>query len=181
MEEKGEIEVLYALGDDQPQLEGANFVAPDASLIGRIRLKRGASVWFQAVLRGDNEWITIGENSNVQDASVLHTDIGAPLDLGANVTVGHKVTLHGCQIASNALIGIGSIILNHAKIGENTIIGANTLVAEGKEIPPGVLALGAPARVQRDLTKDELELITMSAKVYAENAIRFKRDLETVG
>jgi carbonic anhydrase/acetyltransferase-like protein (isoleucine patch superfamily) len=179
--QRGENQLLYALGNDQPQLEGENFVAPDASLIGRVRLKRGASVWFQSVLRGDNEWITIGKDSNIQDGSVLHTDIGAPLDIGANVTVGHNVTLHGCQVEGETLIGMGSIILNHAKIGKNTIIGANTLVAEGKEIPPGVLALGAPARVLRDLTAHELKLIALSARFYIENATRFSRDLESVG
>ena len=139
--------MIYALDGQRPELDDkVGFVAPDASLIGRVRLMAGASVWYQAVMRGDNEWITLGENSNIQDASVLHTDIGAPLDIGAGVTIGHKVILHGCQIGDKSLIGMGSTIMNHSKIGESTIIGANSFIAEGKEIPSGVLAYGSPAK-----------------------------------
>ncbi len=169
--------MLYALDGQCPVLEGENFVAPDASLIGRVRLKKEASVWFGVVARGDNEWITVGEKTNIQDLSMLHTDIGFPLDIGARVTVGHKVILHGCEIADEALIGMGSILMNGSKIGTNTIIGAGSLVGEGKEIPAGVLAFGSPAKVIRDLTDQEVRLIAASAAHYAENARRYLEKL----
>lgn len=166
--------MLYEIDGARPEVhdEGC-FVAPSADLIGRVRLLARASVWFGAVLRGDNEWIELGEAANVQDGSVLHTDPGAPLTLGANVTVGHKVMLHGCTVADSVLIGMGSTILNGAKIGANTIIGANSLVTEGKEMPSGVLALGAPARVARELKDAEIKLIAASAEHYAHNARRY--------
>ncbi len=174
--------MLYALDGQAPEIDkGAGFVAPDAALIGRVRLAAGASVWFGSVLRGDMEWITIGENSNIQDGSVLHTDAGAPLEIGANVTVGHKVVLHGCKLADRALIGIGSIVLNRAKIGSYSILGANSFVAEGKEIPEGVLALGSPARVLRDLTPEEIEMIDASAAHYVQNSQRFAASLKKIG
>jgi len=173
--------MLYELYGISPKVEGKDiFVAPDASLIGKVHLKTGANIWFNSVLRGDNEWITIGENSNVQDGSVFHTDIGAPLTLGREVTIGHNVILHGCLISDYVLVGMGSTILNHTKIGENTIIGANSFIAEGKEIPPGVLALGSPARVKRDLTKEELILIKKSSEQYVENGKRFLKGLVKV-
>jgi len=152
---------------------GENFVAPDASLIGRVRLEKNASVWFQAVLRGDNELIQVGENANIQDGSVLHTDMGAPLIVGEGVTVGHKVILHGCNIGAHSLVGMGSTIMNNARIGSGSIVGANSFVAEGKEIPEGVLALGAPARVMRDLSDIERQMIRASAMAYVENGRRF--------
>ena len=174
--------MLYALDGQAPEIDkGAGFVAPDAALIGRVRLAAGASVWFGSVLRGDMEWITIGENSNIQDGSVLHTDAGAPLEIGTNVTVGHKVMLHGCKLADRALIGIGSIVLNQAKIGSYSILGANSFVAEGKEIPEGVLALGSPARVLRDLTPEEIEMIDASAAHYVQNSQRFAASLKKIG
>lgn len=169
----------YSLEGERPVLEGDNFVAPDASLIGRVRLMKGASVWFNVVARGDNEWITVGEDSNIQDLSMMHTDIGFPLDIGARVTVGHKVILHGCTIADEALIGMGSILMNGAKIGRHTIIGAGSLVGEGKEVPDGVLAFGSPVKVIRDLTSDEIELINHSAAHYAANAKRYLKGLES--
>ncbi len=171
--------MLYSLDGQHPVLEGENFVAPDASLIGRVRLKKNASIWFGTVARGDNEWITVGEGSNIQDLTMMHTDIGFPLDLGARVTVGHKVILHGCTIADDALIGMGSIVMNGAKIGKNTIIGAGSLVGEGKEIPDRVLAYGTPAKVIRDLTDQEVKLIAVSAQHYAENAKRYLEGLRT--
>lgn len=170
--------MLYSLGGDNPKLDGGNFVAPSADLIGKIHLLKNANVWFGSVLRGDNEWITIGENSNVQDGSVFHTDMGFPLTLGKNVTIGHNVILHGCTIGNNVLIGMGSTILNGTTIADNTIIGANSFIGEGKEVPSGVLMLGAPARVKRDLTKEEFDLIEMSAHHYVENGHRFMADLK---
>lgn len=164
---------LFTLDGVSPELCGENFVAPDASLIGRVRLEKNASVWFQAVLRGDNELIQVGENANIQDGSVLHTDMGAPLIVGEGVTVGHKVILHGCNIGAHSLVGMGSTIMNNARIGSGSIVGANSFVAEGKEIPEGVLALGAPARVMRDLSDIERQMIRASAMVYVENGRRF--------
>ena len=174
--------MLYELDGQRPEIDPAvGFVAPDAALIARVRLAAGASVWFGVVLRGDMEWISIGRNSNVQDGSVLHTDLGAPLEIGNEVTVGHKVMLHGCKIADRALIGIGSIVLNHAKIGRYSILGANSFVGEDKEIPEGVLALGSPARVLRDLKDEEIALIDASAAHYVDNAKRFAASLKKLG
>jgi len=170
--------MLYSLDGERPALAGGNFVAPDAALVGRVRLAKDASIWFGVVARGDNEWITLGEKTNIQDLSMLHTDIGFPLDIGRRVTVGHKVILHGCTIADDALVGMGSIVLNGARIGSNTIIGAGSLVGEGKEIPNGVLAFGQPARVIRDLRKEEINLIAASAEHYAENAGRYLKGLK---
>ena len=172
--------MLYTLESDAPKLDGGNFVAPSADLIGKVHLHQNANVWFGAVLRGDNEWITVGEGSNVQDGSVFHTDMGFPLRMGKNVTVGHNVTLHGCTIGNNVLVGMGSTILNGTTIGENTIIGANSFIGEGKEIPSGVLMIGAPARVKRELTDQELQLIQMSAQHYVDNGHRFMADLKQV-
>lgn len=162
----------YALDGAQPDLHETAFVAPGAILIGRVRLMDAASVWYNATLRGDNEWIEIGPRSNVQDNSVLHTDMGCPLTLGADVTVGHQVILHGCTVEDGALIGMGSTVLNRAVIGAGAILGANSLVAEGKTIPPGVLALGSPAKVVRALTDQEIKMVQASALHYVENAGR---------
>ena len=137
-----------------------------------------ASIWFQTVARGDNEWITIGPDSNIQDLSMMHTDMGFPLTVGARVTVGHKVILHGCTIADEALIGMGSTLMNGAKVGKHSIIGAGSLIGEGKEIPEGVLAFGSPARVIRDLTAEEINSILASAEHYAENAQHFLKGLK---
>ena len=174
--------MIYTLDDRQAVLEGeGHFVAPNATIIGTVRLKAGASVWFNAVLRGDNDWISIGENSNVQDGSVLHTDPGIKLTVGDNVTVGHQVTLHGCEIGDGSLIGIGSIILNKARIGRNCIVGANSLVTEGSEFPDGVLILGSPAKTVRELTADEHEMLTYLARVYFDNASRYSEFLTEAG
>lgn len=154
-----------------------HWVADSAVVIGSVLLKDGASVWFNAVLRGDTELITVGENSNVQDGSVLHTDPGCPLVIGSNVTIGHKVMLHGCEIGDNSLIGINAVVLNRAKIGRNCLIGANALITEGKEIPDNSMVMGAPGKVVRQLTEAEIAGLTMSAKHYAENAERFRRGL----
>lgn len=172
--------MLYELDGMKPQLGEDAWVAPDAAVIGDVQLLAGASVWFNSVVRGDSGRLLIGERSNIQDGSVLHTDEGIEMAVGSGVTVGHKVMLHGCRIADNVLIGMGSVIMNNATIGPDSIIGAGSLVAEGKEIPGGVLALGAPARVQRPLTDQEKELIRWSAKHYAENAARFQKGLAVI-
>ena len=149
-------------------------MASNAVLVGKVILKKDANIWFNVVLRGDIEPITIGEGSNVQDGSVFHTDPGCPLVLGKNVTVGHLVMLHGCEVADDTLIGIGSIILNKAKIGKNCIIGANTLIPENKVIPDRSLVLGSPGKIIRQVTDKEIEEIMENAKHYVENYKRYK-------
>lgn len=171
--------MLYRLGEVEVDIAGEDyFVAESADVIGNVRLENNASVWFNAVVRGDNDLITIGENSNVQDCSVLHSDHGSPLTIGKNVTVGHKVMLHGCTIGDNSLIGINAVILNGARIGKNCLIGANSLVTEGKEIPDGSLVMGAPAKVVKTLTEEQQEGLLRSAEVYVANFKRFKAELE---
>lgn len=171
--------MIYKLGDFQVDIAGDDyFVADSASVIGRVRLENNASIWFNAVLRGDNELITVGENSNVQDGSVLHTDPGQPLVIGKNVTVGHKVMLHGCSIGDNSLIGINSVVLNGAKIGRNCLIGANSLITENKEIPDGSLVMGSPAKVVKTLTDEQQAQLIESANTYVANFKRFKAELE---
>jgi carbonic anhydrase/acetyltransferase-like protein (isoleucine patch superfamily) len=173
----------YTLEGESPQFPEGNdyWVAPNATLIGRVRLLKNASVWFVAVLRGDNDWIIIGENSNVQDNSVIHTDPGLPTIVGANVTVGHKVILHSTTIGDNSLIGMGSTLLNRSKIGKNCIVGANSLIAEGKEIPDGSLVVGSPARVVKQLSEAQLAMLKMSADVYVKNYQRFRDNLQSAG
>ena len=161
-------------------LEGdGHFIADNATIVGNVRLKANASVWFNAVLRGDNDWIVVGSSSNIQDSAVLHADPGIPLHIGDGVTAGHKVMLHGCTIGDNSLIGIGSIILNHAKVGSNCIVGANSLLTEGKEYPDGVLIVGSPAKVIRDLRDEEIQHNTWSAQHYVENGHKFLAHLQT--
>ena len=173
---------IYALGDVTPQLPGKGeyWVAPNAQVMGNVKLERNASVWFNAVLRGDNELITIGENSNVQDGSVLHTDMGSPLTIEENVTIGHMVMLHGCTIGAGSLIGIGSIILNNTRIGKNCLIGANTLIAEGKEIPDNSMVLGAPGKIIRTLTDEQAAALRLSADHYVQNWQRYHRELKQI-
>jgi carbonic anhydrase/acetyltransferase-like protein (isoleucine patch superfamily) len=169
---------MYALADRRPILEGEqHFIADGARVIGNVRLRTHSSVWFNAVLRGDNECIDVGERSNIQDGSVLHTDPGFPLTIGTRVTVGHKVMLHGCTIGDNSLIGIGSTILNGAVIAENCMVGAHALVTENKTFPAGSLIIGAPARVARELSAEEIAAIAVSAEHYVENAIRYRAAL----
>lgn len=171
---------VYSLADADLVVEDPNafWIAPTAVVIGRVILKRNASVWFGAVLRGDNEPIEIGENSNVQDGSVLHTDMGAPLVVGANVTIGHQVMLHGCTIGANSLIGIKATVLNHAVIAENSLVGAHALVTERKTFEAGQLITGAPARVARAMTPEQIQMNTYSAQHYVENWQRYARDLK---
>ncbi len=173
---------LYALGDKQPQLppEGEYWIAPNAVVIGDVILRPGASVWFGVTIRGDNDPITIGEDSNVQDGSVLHTDVGIPLTIGRGVTVGHKVMLHGCTIGDNSLIGINAVVLNRARIGRNCIIGAGAIITEGKEIPDNSLVVGAPGKVIRTLDDAAVAMLKMSAEHYVQNWKRYGRDLRAL-
>ena len=174
---------VYNLGDVGPELPDADeyWIAPNAAVMGRVILKKNASVWFGATIRGDNDPIIIGENSNVQDGSVLHTDSGSPLTIGANVTVGHMVMLHGCTIGDNSLVGIGSIILNGAKIGKNCLIGANVLITEGKEIPDNSLVMGAPGKVVREVSEGQARMLAGGAMHYVANWQRYKRELRAAG
>jgi carbonic anhydrase/acetyltransferase-like protein (isoleucine patch superfamily) len=169
---------IYQLDDDAPRLHPGAWVAESAEVIGRIELRAEASVWYRAVLRGDNEWITIGERSNIQDGSVLHTDAGVPMAIGADVTVGHQVMLHGCTVGDNTLIGIQSVVLNGAKIGRDCIVGAGSLVTEGKEFPDGVLIVGSPAKVVRELTPEQIARLRLSAAHYVQNARRHAHGLK---
>ncbi len=153
---------------------GNFWIAPNAIVVGKVELRKEASVWFSSVLRGDNELILVGECSNVQDACVLHTDPGYPLTIGQDCTIGHMVMLHGCEIGNRSLIGIGSIILNGAKIGEECVIGANTLIPEGKIIPPRSMVLGSPGRVVRQLTDEDVARFTGAAGRYVKNWKRYK-------
>ena len=170
--------MLYKLGKDQPIIEGDYYVANNAIVLGKVKLCKDSSVWFGAILRGDTELITIGERSNVQDGSVLHTDLGFPLDIGKDVTIGHKVMLHGCTIGDGSLIGINSVVLNGAKIGEGCLIGANTLITEGTEIPDGSLVMGSPGKIRGELNEDQKSGLILSAHHYVDNSKRFKSELE---
>ena len=174
--------MIYKLNENKPQFpeDGDFWVAPDANVIGKIRLNTGASVWFGATLRGDNEWIDIGAGSNVQENSVLHTDIGFPLTIGRNCTIGHKAILHGCTIGDQSLIGMGAIVLNGAQIGRNCLIGAGALITEGKIIPDNSLVVGAPGKVVRSLTEAEIEGLLASATGYQTNMRRFAKGLEVI-
>ena len=173
--------MIYELGDRRPEFHGDYFVAPNAAVIGSVVLGRNASVWWGTTVRGDNEVIRIGENVNVQDNSVLHTDSGVPLVLEKNVSIGHLVMLHGCTVGENSLIGIGAIILNRVKVGRNCLIGAGSLIPEGKEIPEGSLVLGVPGRVVRSLTPEEIAMNTWIAEHYVERAAAYRKGLKPVG
>lgn len=173
---------VYSIGGVKPDLpaDGAYWIAPNATVIGRVVMRKNASIWFNVVARGDNDPITIGENSNIQDGTVLHTDVGVPLTIGNGVTVGHMAMLHGCTIGDNSLIGIGATVLNGAKIGHNCLIGAHALVTEGKEIPDNSMVVGAPGKVIRTLGPDMEEILRASAGHYVGNWQRYVRDLEVV-
>ena len=170
-----EIGMRYKLGSETPDVHKSVFIAPGAHVIGNVELKKGASVWFNSVIRGDMDKITVGENTNIQDGSVLHTDPGYPLTVGKRVTVGHMVMLHGCQISDDALIGIGSIILNNAKIGKNCIIGANSLITENKVIPDNSLVVGSPGRVLRKVTDEEIKAVLENGKHYVDFSKKYKK------
>ncbi len=173
---------VYNLGSVTPLLPNDDeyWIAPNAAVMGRVILHKNASVWFGATLRGDNDPITIGEGSNVQDGSVLHTDTGSPLTIGKNVTIGHMVMLHGCTIGDNTLVGIGSIVLNGAKIGKNCLIGANCLITEGKEIPDNSLVMGAPGKVVREVSDQQAMMLAAGSMHYVENWKRYRRELSPV-
>jgi carbonic anhydrase/acetyltransferase-like protein (isoleucine patch superfamily) len=168
---------IYSFNDVQPELALESWVAPSADLIGKVRLLHLASVWFGAVLRGDNEWITVGEGSNVQDGCVLHTDLGAPLTIGSHCTIGHAAILHGCTIGDGSLIGMGAVVLNHAVIGNGCLIGAKALIPEGKIIPDHSLVVGAPGKVIRMLDQEAVAGLLKSAAGYVRNWQRFKAGL----
>ncbi|MDC0876528.1 gamma carbonic anhydrase family protein [Candidatus Pelagibacter sp.] len=169
--------MFYDLKDKKPHNSGENWVAPNATIIGDVTLKKNTSIWFNAILRGDIENIYIGEGSNIQDGSVLHTDPGCPLKVGKDVTVGHLVMLHGCTIGDNSLIGIGAVILNNAKIGKNCIIGAKALITENKEIPDNSLVVGSPGKVIREVTEDEKKSVLENTKHYQENWKKYSKSV----
>jgi carbonic anhydrase/acetyltransferase-like protein (isoleucine patch superfamily) len=171
---------IYELDGVTPDIGEHCYVAPDAVLIGKVRLLKGASVWFGAVLRGDNDWITIGENSNVQDHSVIHADPGQPVTIGRGVTIGHRVIVHSASVGDNALIGMGAILLNRARIGANSVVGAGALVTEGKTFEDGKMILGAPAKAMRDLTPEQIDSLKQSAKIYVANGARYAMGLKPV-
>jgi carbonic anhydrase/acetyltransferase-like protein (isoleucine patch superfamily) len=169
---------LYALDGFTPELDPDCYVAPDAVLIGRVRIKKGASIWFGAVLRGDNDWITVGENSNIQDLSLIHADPGQPVEIGRGVTVGHRVIIHSALVGDNALIGMGAILLNRARIGANSLVGAGALVTEGKQFEDGQMILGSPAKAIKPLTDEQVAGLRQSAETYVENARRYRESLK---
>ena len=172
--------MIYALGAERPSVADGAWIAPGCHVIGKVTIEQSASIWFGSTLRGDNERITVGASSNVQENCVLHTDIGFPLTIGAGCTIGHKAMLHGCTIGDNSLIGMGATVLNGAQIGKNCLIGAGALVTEGKVIPDGSLVMGMPAKVVRTLDADAMNALKLSAIHYAENAARFKTELREI-
>ena len=171
---------IYALGAYQPTFGDGCWVADNATVIGRVNAGNHVSIWFNVVIRGDNDPISIGSNSNIQDGSVLHTDDGVPLTIGEHVTVGHKVMLHGCTIGDGSLIGINAVVLNHAVIGQDCIIGANTLIPEGKHIPDRSLVVGSPGRVIRTLSDEDVQRVRAGADHYVSNARRYAHELRAL-
>ncbi|MET3917241.1 carbonic anhydrase/acetyltransferase-like protein (isoleucine patch superfamily) [Variovorax sp. OAS795] len=171
---------LYELDGVAPQLGTGAWVADSAEVIGNVQLGENASIWFGAVLRGDNEVMAIGRNSNVQDMSMLHSDPGSPLTIGENVTIGHQVMLHGCTIGDNSLIGIQAVVLNNAKIGRNSIVGAGSVVTEGKEFPDNSLIFGSPAKVMRTISDEDAARLRHGSEHYVQNAIRYAKGLKKI-
>ncbi|MEP6873095.1 MAG: gamma carbonic anhydrase family protein [Burkholderiales bacterium] len=171
---------VYQLDTLTPRLADTAWVADSAQVIGNVELADGASIWFGAILRGDNEVMRIGRNSNVQDGSMLHSDPGSPLTLGDNVTVGHQVMLHGCSVGDGSLIGIKAVVLNGAKIGKNCLVGAGSLITEGKEFPDGSMIMGAPAKVVRELTPEQIAGLSRAAQHYVDNAKRYAAGLSRI-
>ena len=172
---------IYQLGEHAPVIDASSYVADSANLIGKVTLEANASVWDGATIRGDNERITIGENSNVQEGTVMHTDMGYPMVIGKNVTIGHQAMLHGCTVGDGSLIGIQAVVLNGARIGKGCLVGAGALVTEGKEFPDHSLILGSPAKVVRTLTEEDLLRLQGSAASYVERGRRFKAELKKIG
>ena len=173
--------MIYQLDDRKPTFRGDYFVAQNAAVIGSVVMEPNSSVWWSVTIRGDNDVITLGENVNVQDNSVIHTDGGVPVTLERNVSIGHLVMLHGCTIRENSLIGIGAIILNRVVVGKNCLIGAGSLIPEGKTIPDGSLVLGVPGKVVRALTPEEIAMNTWIAEHYVERAARYRQGLKVIG
>ncbi len=173
---------IYELDGQGPEFpaDGKYWVAETAVLIGRVRLKSHASIWFGAVLRGDNEWIEIGERSQIQDNATLHTDPGFPMVIGANCVIGHKVMLHGCMVGDNCLIGMGATMLNGSKVGNNCLVGAGALITEGKEFPDNSMILGSPAKVVRELSPEQAARIGLGSMSYVKNWQRFKAGLASL-
>ncbi len=172
---------IYSLGDElTPTIAQDAWVAPGAIVIGRVNLQARSSVWFGSVIRAENDTIDIGEGTNIQESSVLHVDPGFPITLERNVTIGHKVMLHGCTVREQSLIGMGAILLNGCVIGKQSIVGAGTLIPEGKEYPDGVLILGSPGRVVRELTQEQKDGLLRPAEHYVSNAVRFRENLTQV-
>jgi carbonic anhydrase/acetyltransferase-like protein (isoleucine patch superfamily) len=175
--------MIYELDGHRPELplEGQYWIAPNATVIGKVRLKTDSSIWFGAVLRGDNEWIELGERSQIQDNATLHTDPGYPMTIGPNCVIGHNVILHGCTIGANTLIGMGAIVLNGARIAKNCLVGAGALITEGKTYPPGSLIVGAPARVLRPLAEDDIKMIAGGADTYVRRFKQYAKQLKPIG
>jgi carbonic anhydrase/acetyltransferase-like protein (isoleucine patch superfamily) len=173
--------MIYELPGRKPEMKGDYYVAPNAAVIGAVVMGNGASVWWNVTIRGDSDVITLGENVNVQDGSVIHADEGTPVTLHRNVSIGHMVTLHGCTIHENSLVGIGAIVLNRAVVGKNCLIGAGALVPEGKVIPDGSLVLGVPGKVVRQLSAEDIALNTWTANHYVERAGQYRAGLKPVG
>ena len=171
---------LYALDGERPDIAGDSWIAPEASVIGKVVIEAGVSVWFGASLRGDNELIWISKGTNIQENCVLHTDMGFPLSIGVGCTIGHKVMLHGCMIDENTLIGMAAIVLNGAKIGKNCLIGAGALITENKIIPDGSLVMGSPGKVVRELDDKAIMGLRASALHYQDNMRRFKARLSMI-
>ncbi|KAF3996655.1 gamma carbonic anhydrase family protein [Glaciimonas immobilis] len=172
---------IYQLGEHTPQIDPSAYITESATIIGKVNIQADASVWFGATLRGDNDLITIGRGSNVQENSVLHTDNGFPLTIGENVTVGHQVMLHGCTIGDGSLIGIQAVVLNGARIGKNSLVGAGALVTEGKEFPDNALIIGSPAKVARILSEEEILKIARGGQHYAKRGQEYKTQLKKIG
>ena len=172
---------VYQLGDDAPRIAASAWIADTAAVIGKVELAEEVSVWFGAVLRGDNDWLHVGARSSVQDGAVLHTDAGIRLVVGAGVTIGHQAMLHGCSVGDGALIGNQSIVLNHARIGRQCLVGAGSLVTEGKEFPDRVLIVGRPAKVVRELRPDELEGLARAERSYLDKRRRYAAELKRIG
>jgi carbonic anhydrase/acetyltransferase-like protein (isoleucine patch superfamily) len=174
---------IYSFDGVSPELPkaGSYFIAPDAVVVGRVRIEEDVSIWFSAVLRGDNEWIEIGARSNVQDGCVFHTDPGFPLTLGKGCTIGHRAVLHGCTVGENSLIGMGAVVLNGAKIGKHSIVGASALVTEGKEFPDYSLIVGTPAKVVRTFDEKIVETLRLAAKSYTDRWPNYVKSLKPAG
>jgi carbonic anhydrase/acetyltransferase-like protein (isoleucine patch superfamily) len=172
---------IYQLGEHAPEVDPSAYIADSANVIGKTKIEANASVWFEVTIRGDNDWIIIGENSNVQEGSVLHTDTGMQLTIGKNVTIGHQAMLHGCTIGDNTLIGIQAVVLNGAKIGKNCLVGAGALVTEGKEFPDNSLIIGSPAKVARTLSDDAIKALHMISAHYVSRAQFYKKELKRIG